>query len=92
MSAVFTEFQISFDIGHAVGQIIEFIGFAFIPQDFDNYEAQVLFDRKLADLGCFDFSGFGPSRDELSSALTDRGLAIRGFGLRHATPVAGHNS
>jgi hypothetical protein len=52
-----------------------------ILKDFRNYAAQVAFDRKLADLGCLDFAGYGPSRDELHAALSHLGLIIQGFDL-----------
>lgn len=57
-----------------------------IPQGFTDYEKQVAFDKKLAALDCFDFSGFGPSRDELYAELSHLGLTIDGFDLTWATP------
>ena len=54
----------------------------FIPQSFMNYEAQVGFDRKLAAIDYLDFSGFGPSREELYAALLRCGLNIDGFELQ----------
>ena len=57
-----------------------------IPQDFPNYEVQLAFDNKLAALHSIDFSGFGPSRDELHTALSQVGLVIRGFDLQVITP------
>jgi hypothetical protein len=51
-------------------------------KDFRNYAAQVAFDRKLANLGCLDFAGYGPPRDELYTALSHLRLSIRGFDLQ----------
>jgi hypothetical protein len=53
-----------------------------IPQGFPNYEKQTAFDKKLASLDCLNLAGFGPSRDELYSTLSDLGLAIRDFDFR----------
>jgi DNA phosphorothioation-associated putative methyltransferase len=52
-----------------------------IPQQFPNCEEQRAFDERLASLGCLDFSGFGPPRDELYAALSRLGLTIYRFDL-----------
>jgi DNA phosphorothioation-associated putative methyltransferase len=61
----------------------------FIPQSFKNYAAQLAFDRKLAELRCIDFSGFGPPCEELYAMLSRLGLAIYGFDLIRRSPL-GH--
>jgi DNA phosphorothioation-associated putative methyltransferase len=63
-----------------------------IRKDFRNYAAQVDFDKKLANLGCLDFSGFGPPRDELYTALSHLGLTIDGFDLQTLSPQAARSS
>jgi len=54
-----------------------------IPHGFPHYQAQFAFDQKLAELGCLDLSGFGPSRGELYTALSRIGYGIEEFELRH---------
>jgi DNA phosphorothioation-associated putative methyltransferase len=61
----------------------------FIPKIFENYDAQLAFDRKLAELRCIDFSGFGPPCEELYAMLSRLGLAIHGFDLIRRSPL-GH--
>lgn len=53
----------------------------FIPKGFKHYEAQIAVDRKLDDLDCLDFSGFGPTHDEFYAALSYLGLTIHEFDL-----------
>lgn len=53
----------------------------FVPESFITYAAQIAFDKKLAALDYLDFSGFGPSRDELYTELSRCGLTIDGFDL-----------
>jgi DNA phosphorothioation-associated putative methyltransferase len=52
-----------------------------ITADFPHYEEQVAFDRRFVEMGLFDFSGFGPDLQTVSSVLTEHGLAIEGFHL-----------
>jgi len=52
-----------------------------IGRDFPHYDEQVAFDQALSNLEAFDLSGFGPSADEFSAGLSQRGLCVRGFEL-----------
>jgi DNA phosphorothioation-associated putative methyltransferase len=60
----------------------------FIPLNFKNYEAQLAFDKKVAEINCLDFSGFGPSREDLYATISRLGLAIHGFDLIRRSPLA----
>lgn len=64
----------------------------FIPKSFKNYDAQLAFDKKLANLRCLDLSGFGPPRDELYAALSHLGLTVHDFDLQPLSSIAHHNS
>ena len=54
----------------------------FIPKSYPRYEDQVKFDTKLSDLGCFDFSDYGPDKDLFLMALDRLGLQVHGYQLR----------
>jgi DNA phosphorothioation-associated putative methyltransferase len=60
----------------------------FISRSFKNYNAQLTFERKLADVHCLDFSGFGPSREDFYKALSDLGVTIHGFDLEPVSSLA----
>lgn len=53
----------------------------YMSPDLEGYEHQRAFDDALETLGLFDFSGFGPSREEMEKGLADAGYAVRGGAL-----------
>lgn len=53
----------------------------FLRPGLDNYEAQLAFDKSLAELGVFDLSGFGPDAGTFEAGLAASGRRVRGFKL-----------
>ncbi len=53
----------------------------YMPKDHPTFTKQVAFDEKLQHLKAFSFLDHGPTADEFSKGLAERGVAIRGFGL-----------
>jgi len=53
----------------------------YIPQDFPNYKLQRKFDGQLSNLNLFDFTGFGPKKDEFNKIIAAAGWRIIGYNL-----------
>lgn len=53
-----------------------------VPHDFPNFDKQLDFDEALVNLDLFDFSGFGPSRDEFYTVLASNQYMIKEFKLQ----------
>jgi DNA phosphorothioation-associated putative methyltransferase len=51
----------------------------YIPEDFEDYDQQSNFDRQVAKLGRFDFSGYGPKASAFEDFMTDNDLSIGNF-------------
>jgi DNA phosphorothioation-associated putative methyltransferase len=58
----------------------------YLPLDYPSRPDQAAFDAALTALGRFDFTGFGPSAEDLRRGLDESGFAIDGFQLRERTP------
>lgn len=59
----------------------------FINDEFPNYEDQQEFEHRLSELNLFDFSGYGPRRDEFDAALRRMRLEVQGFELVGRTDI-----
>jgi hypothetical protein len=44
--------------------------------DQERYDQQVAFDQWLMGMGCFDFSGYGPSAEAFCAGLIEFGLSL----------------
>jgi len=53
----------------------------YLPDDFEDYVQQSDFDRKVAKIGKFDFSAYGPKGSAFDEYLRDNGLAVQNFDL-----------
>jgi DNA phosphorothioation-associated putative methyltransferase len=54
----------------------------YIPDDFENFEAQSKFDQALQKLNLFDFSNYGPDGNYFDETLRDQGWLVEGFEIR----------
>ncbi|WP_172976021.1 DNA phosphorothioation-associated putative methyltransferase [Halomonas sp. THAF5a] len=59
----------------------------YVSEEFPNYEEQQEFERQLADLELFDFSGHGPRRNKFDAKLRSLRLEVQGFELVGATDL-----
>ena len=50
-----------------------------IPNDFPNYKKQLGFDTKLISLDLFDYTNFGPQKEEFYKSLHGQNLTVKGF-------------
>jgi DNA phosphorothioation-associated putative methyltransferase len=51
----------------------------YVPEDFNDYEQQSKFDRKVSKIGKFDFSGYGPRASAFDEFLRENALSIGDF-------------
>ncbi|MGJ7459425.1 DNA phosphorothioation-associated putative methyltransferase, partial [Halomonas sp. RA08-2] len=59
----------------------------FIGEEYPNYEEQQEFERQLAELELFDFSGYGPRKENFDAELRSLRLEVQGFELVGASDV-----
>lgn len=59
----------------------------YINEEFPQYPEQVACEEALADLGLFDFSGYGPSPGELLATLAANRWEVDGFALVRARTI-----
>jgi DNA phosphorothioation-associated putative methyltransferase len=58
----------------------------YIPDDYENFEAQSKFDQTLQKLGLFDFSNYGPDATYFEDTLRHHGWLVEGFDLQEIPP------
>jgi DNA phosphorothioation-associated putative methyltransferase len=51
----------------------------YVPEDFNDYDQQSKFDRQVAKIGKFDFSGYGPKASAFDDFLKRNSLSIGNF-------------
>jgi DNA phosphorothioation-associated putative methyltransferase len=54
----------------------------YIPDDFENFQAQSKFDQALQKLNLFDFSNYGPDAKYFDETLHDHGFSVEEFELQ----------
>jgi DNA phosphorothioation-associated putative methyltransferase len=70
-----------FDQGHNSSTTLLFNKSYYVPVEFPFFEEQVCFEKKLQSFRIFDFSGFGPSKEEFFDVLINNGYSIFGFDI-----------
>ena len=53
----------------------------YVPEDFDSYDQQAKFDRRIAKIENFDFSTYGPKGSAFDNYLKDNDLTVKNFNL-----------
>jgi len=53
----------------------------YVPEDFDDFERQSNFDRQIAKIGEFDFSGYGPKAFAFDELISEKSLTVGNFEL-----------
>jgi DNA phosphorothioation-associated putative methyltransferase len=57
-------------------QSLMYLKSRFMAADQERYDQQVAFDQWLMGMGCFDFSGYGPSAEAFCAGLIEFGLSL----------------